>query len=361
MRAVILFSLLLGATFLSGAVYAAPSIRWIDKTGGVRASVVAKTISEAKGVAHVELADGVATKIPFRALLEWVREDEKKAEQMALLDARMRVRAGVRIKGVAAVLDGLATKGSAPWIREYALAARAILAVREQAADATKRADSFFKTYPTSRFGAELILERAHAEASPATTAKKGIGTYLTAFKAIQSQGGPVRVQFRCFDGCARFNARYAVESHRELLKLLRAEVAAAFPQKGLLAGTVELSSEADMQVAMLDVQAANARSVGLSIDGLAREYRQQTERTELNLPATRAAPWFRLGEIELVVGHLEIARKHFQRATKLDPSWARRYRVEAALEAAPQKGPEKDPETAPEKDPETTPAGTKK
>ena len=315
-----------------------PHIRWIDATGEVRNATVAKTLSEEKGIAHVELADGKATKIRFRALLEWIREDESNAEQMTLLDARMRVRAGVRLKGVAEELDHLAQKGSKPWIREYALAARAILAVRQKSEDASKRASKFMKTHTSSRFVAELLVARADVAAESATGAKEGLGAYLTAFRKIHKMGGPLRVQFRCFDGCAAFNARHSHEKQTDLLTLLRAPVETLYPKKDIVVATVEFSSESDMQLAMLDLQAANARKLGLSLSGIANDYRKLSTDTELCLPATRAESWFRMGEIALETGKSETARVHFKRARELDPSWALRYRVEAALTPAKKK-----------------------
>jgi hypothetical protein len=321
---------------LAGPALAKPRIRWIDATGEVRNAVVAKTISEEKGIVLVEFADGKAASIRFQALLEWIREDETKAEQMTLLDARMRVRAGVRLKGVAKELDHLAQKGSEPWIREYALAARTILAVRQKSPDATKLSSKFKKSHASSRFLAELMLASAEISAETAEGAKAGLGRYLTAFRKIHKLGGPLRVQFRCFDGCARFNAQHSWEKKTELITLLRAPVQTLYPNKGILVSTVELSTESDMLLVLLDFQAANARKAGLSLNGIASQYRKLSDNTELCLPATRAAPWFRLGEIELETGTREMARKYFKRARELDPSWELRYRVEAALAQAP-------------------------
>ena len=190
------------------------------------------------------------------------------------------------------------------------------------------------KANTSSRFLAELIVACADAAAESATGVKDGLGVYLKAFKKIHERGGPLRVQFRCFEGCARFNARFSFEPQRELATWLRAPMKTIYLNKDIVVGTVELSAETDMLLAVLDFQAANARKLGLSLKGLAYEYRTLASHTDLCLPATRAAPWFRLGEIELEAGNPETAREHFKRAREIDSGWSLRYRVEAALAA---------------------------
>ena len=202
----------------TAALAGEPSIRWLDRTGGVRAAEVARTLAESGGVIKVELKGARGTepkvlKLPIADLLDFVREDPGVAEQKQLLDSRMAVRAGFDFARARPVLDRLAAKATAPWMREYAAAAGAILARKAGEKDAAKRIDAFLKEFPESRFVGEVIVERAWIVADSTEHATDKVEAFGDAFKEIRRRKGPHLVAYRCVPLVAAPNAR--VNAHR--------------------------------------------------------------------------------------------------------------------------------------------------
>ncbi len=110
--------------------WAAPEIRWLDKTGGVQVAAVTSVLEENGLQIRVELAEGGEKRIATRMLLTLVRENDRDRRQAALLDARGAVYLGGGAGAARKVLDTLAREGKEPWIKEYAAIHRALLAGR---------------------------------------------------------------------------------------------------------------------------------------------------------------------------------------------------------------------------------------
>ncbi len=178
---------------------AEPSIRWLDKTGSVKRAAIASVVSESPLEGKVELTDGRSLTVRIRQLLALIREDDTDAEQRALLMAR-----GVAYMGEGAATDARATcdrlikGGKEAWIREYAAAHRAILAVRAKEPDARKRVRGFLDKYPSSRFKGWLIFARAQLDVREAESGVEVQEILEEAFDDILHFKGPLIVAFEC-------------------------------------------------------------------------------------------------------------------------------------------------------------------
>ena len=140
-------ALLILLTLALPAVAGGLTIRWLDATGGVRSDAVLRTISETGDTIRVEIGKTAENPkelvVPLPSLLEFIREDDRVPEQKRLFDARTAVRAGVDFDSVRPLLDRLVAGATQPWMREYADAARTILARRAGEKDSDKRIAAF--------------------------------------------------------------------------------------------------------------------------------------------------------------------------------------------------------------------------
>ena len=180
----------------ASAAGAAPSVRWIDHLGNLHTQALRAVTAETGRRVELVLADGKPFTLKVFRLFWLVREDERDPEQKALLAARRDVDAGLRLNAARKVLDRIAAKGGQGWMREYAAAARAILAVRSQEKGVLDTLSRFLESYPDSRFYGRILRARACVLAEPESDPEKVVAIYTDTFKRISKAGGPLLARF---------------------------------------------------------------------------------------------------------------------------------------------------------------------
>ncbi len=334
---VLIVVLSVAAATLAGA----PSIRWIDHTGGVRAADVVRTLAESDGVIKVELKGATPEKptlleLPIADLLEFVREDPRVAEQKQLLEARMAVRAGFDFDRARPILDRLVAKATAPWMREYAAAARAILARKAGEKDAAKRIDAFLKKFPESRFVGEVIIERAWIVADSKEHATDKVEAFGDAFREIRRRNGPHFVAYRCVPLAAALNARVNAQ---KMVTMRRAALGTLEEKHGdapMTEMAVRYTAQTTFDIAVFatgwrraieaEVDAAPfLKSIGALVDG-----------DSLMLAEVRVDGRIELAALAAAIGKPELARTYLLAAKEIPAGVARRMRIDHELSQLP-------------------------
>jgi hypothetical protein len=309
-------------------------VRWIDEKGDVHVDAVREVLEESPSEVRVRLADGAERTVPMARMIDMVREDEEKEEERALLAARRDVAAGIVTDTARKTLARLAKEGSQPWIREYAEAARALLAEAARDEDAAARVQSFRDAYPGSRFQSDCILAQARVRARGHGTAMvKATGELREAHDRIADLGGPLLLRFRTLrDGTELllshqpFNFTYFFgPTHAALL---------ATTGDGKDYGAYVLL-EAQAKWALLLVELMHAKvedAAGRKPYGPLQEVKTLRDRAGLDLPEVRSDLERELGNLMLRCGEKEGARGAFERARDLAPDPRRREAAEEAL-----------------------------
>ena len=313
-------------------VWAEPTIRWIDHTGGARTARVQRTLAGTKGCVVVERADGKELRVPYLSLLEWIREDESVSEQRMLLAARTRVRAGVELDKAKDPLDQLASSGTKPWIRHYATAFRLLLALKQSEKAWPDRYAEFLERHPRSRFLAEILVERAHRLGEAEKEALPGIQCFRKAFLDADRSGGPRRQQFRSLSELAVQNQRNPMGETRKLRLQIWAWIGQDYPKPDVVFSACSLSAETDFERTALAVSWRNAHRYGHDLKGFRKPIQALLLASALLLPGSRAAIEFELGMLAAAEKRADDARKHLQAARKLDADRAARYRIDYEL-----------------------------
>lgn len=176
---------------LAAAAAAAPEARWIDATGGLRAARVVEVLSESVARVEVRLEGGEKIEIPGRGLLSLVREREGVELERALLEARESAAWGIDLDRARASLERALADAPAEWVREYALAARAVVAERAGEKDAAERLEAFLRDFPDSRFVPEVLLARARLRSAAEADVEKAQAPFAEANREIRRLGGP--------------------------------------------------------------------------------------------------------------------------------------------------------------------------
>jgi hypothetical protein len=175
----------------AAAAGAAPEARWIDATGGLRTARVVEVLSESVARVEVRLEGGEKVELSGRGLLSLVREREGVELERALLEAREAAAWGLDLDGARATLERVLADAPAAWVREYALAARAIVAERAGEKDAAERLEAFLRDHPDSRFVPDALLARARLRSAAETDVEKAQAPFAEANREIRRLGGP--------------------------------------------------------------------------------------------------------------------------------------------------------------------------
>jgi len=325
----------------TAALAGAPSIRWIDRTGGVRAAEVARTLEESGGMVEVELKGARGTepkvlKLPIADLLEFVREDPGVAEQKQLLESRMAVRAGLDFDRARPILDRLAAKATAPWMRDYAAAARAVLARKSGEKDAEKRIDAFLKDFPESRFVGEVIIERAWIVAASREHATDQVEAFGDAFKEIRRRKGPHFVAYRCVPLGAALNARVnaypMVAMRRATLGTLEDEHADA-PMTEM---TVRYTARLTFDTAVFATGWRRAIEADIDATPFLKSIGALVDNDSLMLGEVRVDGRVELAALAVAIGKPELARTYLLAAKEIPAGVARRMRIDHELSQLP-------------------------
>ena len=300
-----------------------------------------RTLSESGGVIKVELKGARGTepkvlKLPIADLLDFVREDPGVAEQKQLLDSRMAVRAGFDFARARPVLDRLAAKATAPWMREYAAAAGAILARKAGEKDAAKRIDAFLKEFPESRFVGEVIVERAWIVADSTEHATDKVEAFGDAFKEIRRRKGPHFVAYRCVPLAAALNARVNAHSmvpmRRATLGTLKDEHADA-PMTEM---TVRYTARTTFDTAVFAIGWRRAIEADIDATPFLKPIGALVDGDSLMLAEVRVDGRVELAALATALGKPELARTYLLAAKEIPAGVARRMRVDHELSQLP-------------------------
>jgi hypothetical protein len=311
-----------------------PFVRWIDEKGDIHVELVREVLEESPSEVRVRLADGSEKTVRMARVIDMVRENEDREEERDLLAARRDVAAGILTDAGRKTLDRLARDGSQPWIREYAAAARALLAEAARDEDAAARLQRFVEENPRSRFQSDCVLAqarirgRAHGEKVVKATVE-----LRAAHDRIAELDGPLALRFRTLrDGTELvipyqpINFTYFFgPTHEGLVKETG---------EGKDYGALVLL-EAQAKWGLLLVQQRNAKeeiAAGRKPFGPLQEVKQLRDRSGLDLPEVRSDLERELGQLMLACGNKEGARGALERARDLAPDPRRREAAEAAL-----------------------------
>jgi len=318
------------------AVAGGPTIRWLDATGGLRSDAVLRTISETGDAIRVEIGEsGKKPKelaVPLTDLLEFIREDERTPEQKRLFDARTAVRAGVDFDSVRPLLDQLVANATQPWMREYAEAARSILARRAGEKDADKRIAAFLKRHPQSRFVAEVLIERAWLKSAKVIGATGKMEPFGDAFKEINRRGGPFVVAYRCIPLAARINSSVGGRPTRPVRRAILGGILEERPEPSAPEATVRYGGESWFDLGVLAVGWRRARAAGVKFDSFVNPIHELSESDGLALPEVRADIRLELATLCIAIGDTKRARSYLEATRKIPADAARRLLVERAL-----------------------------
>ena len=170
---------------------AAPAIRWINRFGDGVTTPLKRVIAESGTELRVETAAGETKTIPVWRLVWLERESEQDARQSALLSARRDVRMGHNLTAAATALDRVA-KSATGWQKEYALAARAVAAIRGKEPEAVGRCESFLKAYPESRFRGIVLRWLTSATIKTGMSRNEAFSHYEAGYKQMGRLGAPL-------------------------------------------------------------------------------------------------------------------------------------------------------------------------
>jgi tetratricopeptide (TPR) repeat protein len=323
-----------------GAVRAEPHVRWVDKTGGVRREAIAAVLSESPSEIRVRLKSGEEQTLPARGLLELVREGGSEQET-ELLRARQFALAGERAEAVRPILDRLAAKGTKPWIREYAAAARAVLASWTGEEDARERIARFLKEHPRSRFVSELWVANARLDIRLQTVAEKTFDVTGKAQEKIDELGGPRVIRVRVFEDELRHVVGkelmdYAfyekVTDGRVRIELERAEDAVSYLLADCAGVRIKLVRE--------QMLAAESLKKGQPPFGAMGRVQKLVPRSSYLIPELRSDVQYALGELYEQCGFADKAKTAFEEAFKLAPDARRRTNAREKADRAGETAP---------------------
>lgn len=313
----------------------APYVRWIDEKGDIHVDELREVIEETPSEARVRLADGSLRTVRMARVLDFFREREDQVEERALLDARRDAEAGIRLDAARLTLDRLAGGGSQPWIREYAAAARAVLADRAQEADALTRLQRFLEDYPRSRFQSECSLAAARVRGrAHGGEFVKATGELRVAHDRIIELEGPLLLRFRTLRYGSELLLPYQPINFKPFFFEPTYEMLMKETGDGKDYGAFVLV-EAEAKWTMLLVQqhyAADEEAAGRKPKGSLQEVRKMRDAASLDLPEVRSDLERELGRLMLACGDKEGARGAWERARDLAPDPRRREAAEEAL-----------------------------
>lgn len=311
-----------------------PFVRWIDEKGDVHVDLVREVLEESPSEVRVRLADGSEKTVRAARMIDMVRENEEREEEKALLETRRDVAAGILTDAGRQTLDRLAKDGSEPWIREYAAAARALLAEAARDEDAAARLQRFVDGFPKSRFQSDCVLAQARIRGRAHGSAfVKATGELRVAHDKIVEIDGPFMLRFRTLrDGTELVIPHQPINftyffgpTHEGLMKETG---------DGKDYGAYVLL-EAQAKWGLLLVEQRNARAeeaAGRKPFGALQEVKKLRDRSGLDLPEVRSDLERELGLLMLSCGDKEGARGAFGRARDLAPDPRRREAAEEAL-----------------------------
>lgn len=307
-----------------------PYLRWIDVKGDVQVLELSSVLEETTSEVRVRLTDGSERTVPVARVLDLVRESRERPDERDLLEARRDVAAGIRPDAARKALDRLARDGAEPWIREYAAAARALLAEQAREEDAVGRLKTFLEENPRSRFVSDCILAEARLRASAAPL-PKGLDLMAASYQRIREIDGPIALRARVLSDTMAVVAAAGTEEG-QFFDTVRARIESELPENDYGA-VVLVEAEAKRAQLLTQRRAADADlAKGREPRAALHEVRKLLGAANLDLPEVRSDIERELGRLLLACGDKEGARGAWERARDLAPDPRRREAAEDAL-----------------------------
>jgi hypothetical protein len=311
-----------------------PFVRWIDEKGDIHVDLVREGLEESPSEVRVRLADGSEKTVRMARVIDMVRENEEREEEKDLLEARRDVAAGILTDAGRKTLDRLAKDGSQPWIREYAAAARALLAEAARDEDAAARLKRFVEEYPRSRFQSECALAQARIRGRAHGSAiVKATGELRVAYDRIVEIDGPLALRFRTLRDGAELVIPHQANNIEYFFGPTREGLSKETGDGKDYGAFVLLEAQAKWGQLLVEQHAAGEQiAAGRKPYGALQEVKQLRDRANLDLPELRSDLERELGRLMLACGDKEGARGAFERARDLAPDPRRREAAEDAL-----------------------------
>jgi hypothetical protein len=318
---------------LAWPAVAAPSVRWIDRVGTVRRQDVQKVVTESVSEVSLRTTEGKGLTLPVSRILTLIREDDQRAEERSLLHARQDVAAGLRLDQARPVLDRLATSGTQPWIREYAAAARALLAERAGEKDARARIDRFLGDHAESRFVSAMHVAVGRLRARDPGLKDPLEGVLVETSVKVAKLQGPLLLRL----GVVVDGMRIVTERESEILLMYPKFVS------GFLADNTGRTEDPGVHLVAHSCQAW-ATLVRLLHEGkrviahgnrpsaALADARRLRDGSTLWLPELRSDVHRELGFLMVACGDPAGARAELEKARNLAPDRVRREAAEGAL-----------------------------
>jgi len=319
---------------LACPAFAAPSVRWIDRLGTVHRQELKAVVAESAREVTVKTTEGKVVTVPLLRILTLVREDDRREDERALLRAREDVAAGLRLDQARPVLDRLAAADAPPWIREYAAAARAVLAERAGEKDAQQRIDRFLAQHPDSRFISAVYVAAARLRARDPDRKDPFEVVLAKASEKVDELQGPMLVRFGAVVEIVRLSLVLDpknVHMHKDFAAGLLHEKTTDV--KDMAVHIVAKSCDAWIKLAhMLDI-AEKVTALGRKPHGSLVRVGRMCKWYREYLPEMRSDLHRELGLLKVACGDPAGARAEFEKARNLAPDRVRREAAEGALE----------------------------
>jgi hypothetical protein len=318
---------------LAWPAVAAPSVRWIDHLGTVQHEELRKVVAESGTEVTVRTLEGKVLTLPVTRILTLIREDDRREEERKLLRAREDAVAGLRLDKARPVLDRLALSGGQPWIREYAAAARALLAERAGEKDARKRIDGFLERHTGSRFASAMYVAIARLRTGDPENPAPIEDVLMETFDKIVELKGPLLLRF----GVVVEGTRMLIAREPENVSLYP-----SFVSKFLEDSTAETkdpgvhlvaqSCRAWASLVLFLHEGKQTAKLGRKPASALAEVRRLRDQSRLRLPELRSDVQRELGLLMVACDDPKGARTELEKARKLAPDRARREAAERAL-----------------------------
>jgi tetratricopeptide (TPR) repeat protein len=325
----VLLAILLALSTAAGAPY----VRWIDQTGEVRREEIREVLAESPSRVEVRLPDGKALQLQARNLLGVVRERESDPEERALLQARVAALSGGDPGPARKTLDRLAEHAGAEWVREYAKAARVLLAERAGEKDALERIERFLKEHPDSRWVSRLYLARGRLKAR--RDPEQVTQHMVEAHTEIGRVKGPLLLRYQVIVEDMRTALELDLAPPDEHLKWIGMGIANTLEETDDVVSF--LLAESAMTWVKLAIEQAKSRQVqahGAKPKGPLVNVARLRDQSSLLLPELRSDLQRELGMLLRACGEPERARAELEKALELAPDPVRRALARRALEA---------------------------
>ncbi|HEX5139012.1 MAG TPA: hypothetical protein VFY93_18730 [Planctomycetota bacterium] len=311
-----------------------PFVRWIDEKGDVHVDLVREVLEESPAEVRVRLVDGSERTVRMARVIDMVRENEENKEEGELLAARLDVAARLRPDAARKTLDRLAKDGSQPWIREYAAAARALLAEAQQEEGAADRIQEFLKECPQSRFQSDCILAAARIRGrAHGSQMIKSTGELRAAHDRIAEIDGPLMLRFRTLRDGTELVIPYQPINYTYFFGPTYEGLAKETGDGKDYGAYILLEAQAKWGLLLAELRnAKEEESKGRMPYGPLQEVKKLRDEANLALPEVRSDLERELGNLMLACGDKEGARGAYERARDLAPDPRRREAAEEAL-----------------------------